>query len=51
LTKIHVNRVIKELVRDKLIVFYKRQLTILDEKKLSEIAEFRPDEITGLSLA
>ena len=51
LTKIHVNRVIKKLVSDSLIVFHKKQLTILDEKKLSEIAEFNADEITGMSLA
>lgn len=50
LTKIHVNRVIKELIRDKLIKLHKKQLTILNEKKLSEIAEFRLDGITGQSL-
>jgi CRP-like cAMP-binding protein len=51
LTKIHVNRVIKKLVKESLIVFHKKQLTILDEKKLSEIAGFNADEITGMSLA
>lgn len=48
LTKIHVNRVIKQLIKDELICFHKRQLKILNEKKLCEIAEFRPEVIIGL---
>lgn len=50
LTKIHVNRVIKELIGNKLINIHKKQLIILNEKKLSEIAGFKPDEITGQTL-
>lgn len=51
LTKIHVNRVMKELIKDGLISFQKKQLTILDERLLCEIAEFTPDLITSHSLA
>lgn len=45
LTNVHVNRVIKELVAEKLITCSKKQLSILNEEKLSEIAEFSPDMI------
>lgn len=45
LTNIHVNRVIKELVKERLINIHKKMLTILNEKKLCEIAEFSPDMI------
>ncbi len=43
LTNVHVNRVIKELMDEKLIQCHKKRLSILDEKKLSELAEFTPD--------
>jgi CRP-like cAMP-binding protein len=47
LTNVHVNRVIKELVAEKLITCHKKQLSILDEKKLSKLAEFNPDLINS----
>lgn len=47
LTNVHVNRVIKELTSGKLITCHKKQLSILNEKKLCEIAEFNPDMISG----
>ena len=47
LTNVHVNRVMKELIAEKLITCHKKKLCILDEKKLSEIADFNPDMITG----
>lgn len=47
LTNVHVNRVIKELMAEKLILCHKKQLTILNEKRLCEIAEFNPDMING----
>ena len=50
LTNIHVNRVIKELIKDNLILLRKRKLTILDDRKLSEIADFQPEMIAGLDL-
>ncbi len=45
LTNVHVNRVIKELMNEKLIYCHKKKLVILNEKVLSEIAEFSPDMI------
>lgn len=50
LTNIHVNRVVNELMREKLIYLNKKRLTILNEKKLSEIAEFSPTMIEGNTL-
>ena len=47
LTNVHVNRVIKGLMDERLIICNKKRLTILNEEKLSEIAEFSPDMITG----
>jgi CRP-like cAMP-binding protein len=47
LTNVHVNRVIKELMDEKLIQCHKKRLSILNEKKLSELAEFNPDMISG----
>lgn len=40
LTNIHVNRVIKELISNKLITCNKRKLSILKESELSELAGF-----------
>lgn len=45
LTNVHVNRVIKELMSEGLIYCNKKHLKILDEEKLSEIAEFNPDMV------
>ena len=45
LTNIHVNRVIKEMMREKLIHCHKKNLIISEEEKLSQIAEFKPDMI------
>ncbi len=47
LTNIHVNRVIKELINEKLILCNKRKLTILDEERLSKLADFKPEMIFG----
>ncbi|MEE9327413.1 MAG: Crp/Fnr family transcriptional regulator [Cocleimonas sp.] len=47
LTNIHVNRVIKELMKDKLIYCNKKRLSILNEEKLCSIAEFSPDMISS----
>ena len=47
LTNVHVNRVMKALIAEKLITCRKKQLCILNEKKLSKIADFNPDMITG----
>ncbi len=49
LTNIHVNRVIKELMKDKLIYINKKLLTIINEKELCSIAEFNPDMIKSHS--
>ncbi len=43
LTNVHVNRVIKELMKEKLIICSKKHLTILNEQELCEIAEFKPE--------
>lgn len=40
LTKVHVNRVIKSLVEEKLIYCHKKKLAILNEEKLCEIAAY-----------
>jgi len=45
LTNIHVNRVIKELEAEKLIKCGQKQLTILKEKKLCDMAEFDSDMV------
>ena len=45
LTNVHVNRVIKELMSEGLIYCNKKHLKILDEEKLSQIAEFDPDMV------
>jgi len=45
LTNVHVNRVIKKLMSANLIYCHKKKLSILNEKKLSEIAEFSPEMI------
>ena len=47
LTNVHVNRVIQELINEQLILCHKKQLTILDEARLCEIAEFSPEMIGG----
>ncbi len=47
LTNVHVNRVIKELIAENLITCHKKQLCILNEKKLSEVADFNPDMVSG----
>lgn len=46
LTNVHVNRVIKELMGANLIHCHKKKLSILDEEKLCEIAEFSPEMIS-----
>ena len=46
LTNVHVNRVIKEMMDEKLIQCHKKRLSILNEKKLCELADFSPDMIT-----
>jgi CRP-like cAMP-binding protein len=43
ITNIHVNRIIKELMQEKLIIIHKKRLTILDAAKMREIAEFSLD--------
>jgi CRP-like cAMP-binding protein len=50
LTNVHVNRVIKEMIAEQLITCHKKKLSILNEKKLCEIAEFYPDMISGYPL-
>ena len=45
LTNIHVNRVIKEMMRENLIYCHKKNLVISDEEKLSQIAEFKPEMV------
>ena len=47
LTNVHVNRVIKAMIAENLITCSKKQLSILNEEKLCEIAEFSPDMISG----
>ena len=47
LTKVHVNRVIKSLVDEKLIYCHKKKLAILNEKKLCEIAGYSTDVAVG----
>ena len=47
LTNVHINRVIKRMISENLITCHKKQLSILDEDKLCEIAEFNPDKISG----
>jgi CRP-like cAMP-binding protein len=39
-TKIHTNRILRQLRDKKIISYYKKRLTILDEGALSEIAQF-----------
>jgi len=51
LTNVHVNRVIKELMDEGLILCNKKRLKILDEGKLSKIAEFNPDMVIAHPLA
>ncbi len=51
LTNVHVNRVIKELMDEGLIYCNKKRLEILDEKKLSEIAEFNSDMVIAHPMA
>ncbi len=50
LTNVHVNRVIKGLISEQLIQCHKRRLTVLDEGKLCEIAEFDSDVISEDSI-
>ncbi len=45
LTSVHVNRVLKELERDKLIHCQRKRLTILDEETLMKIGQFDPGMI------
>jgi CRP/FNR family transcriptional regulator len=45
LTSVHVNRVLKELEREKLIHCQRKRLTILDEETLMEIGQFDPGMI------
>ena len=45
LTNVHVNRVMKELISEKLITCHKKKLTIIEEEKLCKIAEFSPEMI------
>jgi CRP-like cAMP-binding protein len=47
LTKVHVNRVIKSLIEEKLIYCHKKKLAILNETKLREIADFDTDMMLG----
>lgn len=47
LTNIHVNRVIKELINEGLLLCSKRKLTILKEEELSKLADFSPEIIFG----
>ncbi len=42
LTNVHVNRIYKELTDEKLISWDNKLLTILDEERLCEIADFNP---------
>ncbi len=51
LTNVHVNRVVKELMSEGLIYCNKKRLKILDEEKLSKIAEFNPDMVIAHPLA
>ncbi len=51
LTNVHVNRVIKELMDERLIHCNKKRLKILNEEKLSQIAEFNPDMVIAHPLA
>ncbi len=46
LSKIHVNRVLRNLVKQNLISCERRRLTVIDEVKLTEIAEFDPGILT-----
>ena len=50
LTNVHVNRVIKEMMDEKLIQCHRKRLSILNEKKLCELAEFSPDMMSGTPL-
>ena len=50
LTNVHVNRVMKSLMDEKLIICNKKRLTILNIKKLSKIAEFDPEIIKSQSI-
>lgn len=47
LTNIHVNRIIKELISEGLLLCSKRKLTILKEEELSKLADFSPEMIIG----
>jgi CRP-like cAMP-binding protein len=42
LTVVHANRTLQELRRRGLVEFENRQLSILDRRKLEEVAEFDP---------
>lgn len=46
ITNVHVNRVLRQFVKEKLIICNHRKLTILDEEKLSKIGEFNTDIFT-----
>lgn len=50
ITNVHVNRVLRQFVKEKLIICNHRKLTILDEEKLSAIGEFNTDIFTGKPL-
>ena len=43
LTPVHVNRTLQELRRDELIVLERKQLQILDLKRLTEVSMFNPN--------
>ncbi len=47
LTPIHVNRMLKQLRDDNLIVCGKGRITVVDEERLKEIAKFDPDLISS----
>ena len=50
LTNVHVNRVIKTLTDEKLIICHKKRLVILNEELLRKIADFSPEMIETPSL-
>ncbi|MCK5725954.1 MAG: Crp/Fnr family transcriptional regulator [Thiotrichaceae bacterium] len=45
LTNVYVNRVIRKFTEDGLIECHHRQLRIIDEKRLSKLADFNPDMV------
>ena len=47
LTNVHVNRIIRQFIRDGLIECHHKKLRIIDEEKLSQIAEFNEGMIAG----